>query len=58
MNGGHAIATITAGELPVKVIAIKRSLFEELLNENKETKRVVETMVSRRVSENQSARSK
>jgi ABC-type lipoprotein export system ATPase subunit len=58
MNGGHAIATITAGELPVKVISIKRSLFEELLNENRDTKRVVESMVSRRVSENQTARSK
>jgi len=57
MNGGHAIATITAGEIPVKVISMKRSLFEELLNENRDTKRVIEGMVSRRVNENQSARS-
>jgi ABC-type lipoprotein export system ATPase subunit len=57
MNGGHAIATITAGEQPVKVATMKRSLFEELLNENRETKRLIESMVTRRVNENKTARS-
>jgi putative ABC transport system ATP-binding protein len=57
MNGGHAIATITAGDEPVKVVTLQRSLFEELINENRETKRVIESMVSRRVNENETARS-
>ncbi|MBI9047973.1 MAG: ATP-binding cassette domain-containing protein [Anaerolineaceae bacterium] len=58
MNGGHAIATITAAEIPVKVISMERALFEELLNENRDTKKVIEAMVSRRVNENKTARSK
>lgn len=57
MNGGHAIATITAGDDPVKVVTLQRSIFEELINENRETKRVIESIVNRRVSENKTARS-
>jgi ABC-type methionine transport system ATPase subunit len=58
MNGGHAIATVSAGELPVKVFALSRSLFEELLNESQDTKKIIEAMVNRRIDENQSMRSK
>ena len=57
MNGGHAIATITAGDDPVKVVTLQRSLFEELINENRETRGIIESMVNHRVSENKTARS-
>jgi putative ABC transport system ATP-binding protein len=58
MNGGHAIATVTAGEVPVEAVSIPRAVFEELLQESRDTKKAMETVVNRRINENQSARSK
>ena len=57
MNGGHAIASVSAAEMPVEAVSIPRSVFEELLQESRETRKVIELMANRRTSENEIARS-